>query len=139
MSTETQRKQWNEATKRYASTEKGAQRRAAYQRKYGKTEKGKLIRLRRSLKPYGLTIEQFNEMSEKQGHVCYLCGKANKTKQTTRLVVEHDHETGKIRGLVCTQCNNLIRRIEREIGLNKLVKYLTETGQVHASGRVIGN
>ena len=50
---------------------------------------------------YGLSEEQYDNMFESQGRVCKICKKS----QTRRLSVDHDHTTGKVRGLLCTNCN----------------------------------
>ena len=57
-------------------------------------------RLRRN---YGLSVEQYEEMLEAQGGVCAICQDTCKTNQ--RLSVDHCHDTGKIRGLLCRACN----------------------------------
>lgn len=59
-------------------------------------------------KKYGLTTAQYGEMLEAQGGVCALCGKAQtivRFGRTVRLAVDHDHETGQIRQLLCHHCN----------------------------------
>ena len=61
-------------------------------------------------KKYGINLEEYNELLESQNHVCLICGKSenhihNKTKKKTDLAVDHCHDTGKIRGLLCTNCN----------------------------------
>lgn len=48
---------------------------------------------------YGLSREQHEQMIKDQQGCCKICG-----EQTT-LVVDHDHESNKIRSLLCTQCN----------------------------------
>jgi hypothetical protein len=49
---------------------------------------------------YGMTFEQLNEMKEKQNHCCLVC-----KQQTEKLVIDHCHKSGKVRGLLCNQCN----------------------------------
>lgn len=52
---------------------------------------------------YGISLEQYNEMLERQGGVCAVCGRAGHTKHP--LHVDHDHETGQVRELLCGLCN----------------------------------
>ena len=56
---------------------------------------------------YGLTEEEYARMSEEQGHVCKICRRPPRGTRpnTSRLVVDHCHDTGVIRGLLCHQCN----------------------------------
>jgi hypothetical protein len=54
---------------------------------------------------HDITLENYNSQLEKQGGVCAICLKFEITKHTKRLVVDHDHATGKIRGLLCHRCN----------------------------------
>jgi hypothetical protein len=82
-------------------------------------------------KKYGMTPEQFNEMFEKQGRVCALCrtdehGRGGVHKES-RWNVDHDHETGKIRGILCHHCNVSLGHFERlvkEVGKQTILKYL---------------
>ena len=50
---------------------------------------------------YKLSLERYLEMVEEQENVCAICGRTTET----RLYVDHDHETGKVRGLLCQACN----------------------------------
>lgn len=62
-------------------------------------------------KTYGITIEQYDEMLARQGGVCAICeGEETRTMKGTilALCVDHDHETGQIRGLLCHYCNMLL-------------------------------
>lgn len=52
---------------------------------------------------YGITIEELNNQSKEQGHVCAICGKAQNNR---KLVVDHNHATGQVRGLLCINCNH---------------------------------
>jgi hypothetical protein len=53
---------------------------------------------------YGITIEQFDEMLKAQNGRCLICG-VDKPRGTKSWHVDHCHETGKIRGLLCNMCN----------------------------------
>ncbi|MFJ3834484.1 endonuclease VII domain-containing protein [Streptomyces sp. NPDC090054] len=70
---------------------------------------------------YGLSIEQVRTMSEAQGGLCAIC----QTEQD--LHVDHDHETGQVRGLLCNNCNNGLGRFrDRPEFLDRAVRYLAE-------------
>ena len=51
---------------------------------------------------YGLTVEDYRRMFEAQGGRCKLCGKESRKRM---LDVDHNHETGKVRELLCHRCN----------------------------------
>lgn len=56
---------------------------------------------------FGITPQQYEAMHAAQNGLCAVCQKPE-TKVTTgtcRLAVDHDHETGKVRGLLCANCN----------------------------------
>ncbi|MBV9125670.1 MAG: endonuclease VII domain-containing protein [Planctomycetes bacterium] len=55
---------------------------------------------------YGLSLERYDEILAEQGGVCLICRKAPVGKRRNeRLSVDHNHETGKVRGILCHQCN----------------------------------
>jgi hypothetical protein len=59
-------------------------------------------------KNYGLTIADEQAMIEAQRNTCMICGDApdpNGVKASSRLHVDHDHVTGKVRALICIRCN----------------------------------
>jgi hypothetical protein len=79
---------------------------------------------------YGLTVDEYETMLQKQKHACAICGgKENmiipSTGRTYSLSVDHNHKTGKVRGLLCTQCNHMLGRAadDPEI-LRRAAKYL---------------
>lgn len=65
-------------------------------------EKKKHLMRSHHLKKYGLTIEEYDRLLVSQNGVCAIC---RKTDSTHRLCVDHDHITGKVRGLLCGKCN----------------------------------
>ncbi len=52
---------------------------------------------------YGITAEEFKNLQIKQNYVCAICN--NKCITGMNLAVDHDHVSGKIRGLLCANCN----------------------------------
>lgn len=61
------------------------------------------------LERYGITIEAYDALLESQNFGCKLCGQAFADKKGKRnLCVDHDHKTGRIRGLLCLSCNKML-------------------------------
>jgi len=63
------------------------------------------------LAKYGITAEQYEEMNRLQGGRCLICGQAERGTRRgipKTLAVDHDHDTGEIRGLLCSKCNTAI-------------------------------
>lgn len=56
---------------------------------------------------YGITLEQYRAMEQAQGGVCRIC-KGPPIGKAKRLSVDHDHQTKRVRGLLCSKCNSLI-------------------------------
>lgn len=53
---------------------------------------------------YGITLDQYHAMLEQQGERCAICQRVIKpVGRSTH--IDHDHATGKVRGLLCEQCN----------------------------------
>jgi hypothetical protein len=61
------------------------------------------IRIRQRMRRHGISKAMFDALSEKQGGVCAICGKADWNGKGPCL--DHDHITGKLRGLLCRNCN----------------------------------
>lgn len=57
---------------------------------------------------YGITVQDYERMFTAQGGVCAMCLKPPKIGRFKRLHVDHDHATGRVRGLLCRGCNGLI-------------------------------
>lgn len=79
----------------------------------------------RNLARYGLSPDQYDEMVAEQGGVCAVCGQPQRTRNTDRLSVDHDHATGRVRQLLCNPCNLAIGYIEtHDLPLDGLAAYL---------------
>lgn len=71
---------------------------------------------------YGITIEQYEALFSAQGGACAICARPPGTKP---LCVDHDHNTGAVRGLLCSQCNTALGVFgDNEAGLRKALDYL---------------
>jgi hypothetical protein len=72
---------------------------------------------------YDITTEQYNALLESQNGVCALCSRPERTDR--RLSVDHCHETGKVRGLLCLRCNSALGTLgDNEAGLLRALEYL---------------
>lgn len=57
---------------------------------------------------YGIEPEDYERMLVKQGGGCAVCGATEADQLSRRLHVDHDHATGRVRGLLCGPCNHAI-------------------------------
>jgi hypothetical protein len=57
------------------------------------------------LATYGLSEAAYHDMLTKQNGKCAVCGATEATSRTDHLFVDHDHKTGRVRGLLCHACN----------------------------------
>jgi len=71
-------------------------------------------RRRRHLKTkYGISLEDFNEIFEKQGGKCAICGTKDPGGRHGTFHVDHNHDTGVVRGLLCYRCNVELPHIKK--------------------------
>ena len=84
----------------------------------------------RQLNKLGFTLELFNQMLEAQGNVCALCGTDDPGAGRNTFNADHDHNTGKARGLLCMSCNLAIGYIELkdESWLDRAINYIKDGG-----------
>jgi len=75
---------------------------------------------------FGITPEQWDEMHKRQGGVCWMCGHDGKgIHRYDRLLVDHCHSTGRVRGLLCHHCNAGLGHFKDDpILLQKAIDYL---------------
>jgi hypothetical protein len=66
------------------------------------------------LRRYGLTPEEYDLMLVLQDGLCAIC---HRPPTDIKLAVDHDHETGTVRGLLCPSCNNGLGRFRDDPAL----------------------
>lgn len=86
-------------------------------------QKGRLKR------DYGITLDEYNSMLEKQNNKCAICETEEpikvKSGRNRKLAVDHCHNSGKVRGLLCAHCNTGIGMLRESIEiLDKAKEYL---------------
>jgi len=62
-------------------------------------------RRRQRIQAYGITVDQYNAMYKAQEGGCYICGEPEIGKA---LSIDHDHVSGKVRGLLCSNHNRAL-------------------------------
>lgn len=80
---------------------------------------------------YGVTPEWYDAQLEKQEGKCAICSRTEVDKKGRKLAVDHNHETGQVRGLLCARCNFSIAAFEYDPdfgtkALNYLARYKEE-------------
>jgi len=74
---------------------------------------------------FGIDIEDYEKMLEKQNGTCAICGATQADARKHRLHVDHCHDTGKVRGLLCSNCNMGLGKFQDDLQLLKnAVSYL---------------
>lgn len=90
-------------------------------------------KLSQHLKEYGMTIDDYNDLLQKQGYRCAICGckvDDQETLNSRPLCVDHNHVAGNVRGLLCNSCNFVLGHVKDNISiLENAVKYLKENTQ----------
>lgn len=115
-----------ERTRRYLRTAKGRAKVNARNSAYRKTERGHLSYLNSRLRhDYGITLQQYTEILASQNGVCLICKQFRISTRAKRLVVDHNHKTNKIRGLLCWLCNKGLGLFEDDPArLQSAIEYL---------------
>lgn len=72
-----------------------------------------------------ITFEKYEQLRGAQNYSCAICN-THESRLSKALAVDHDHKTGKIRGLLCMDCNLLVVRVLEKYGdrLPKAAAYL---------------
>lgn len=79
---------------------------------------------------YGITLQEMRKMAEAQDHKCAICGQPeteNRNGITRHLAVDHDHKTGKVRGLLCSACNTALGKFDDDpVIIARAIAYLAK-------------
>jgi len=105
----------------------------AYYREYSKVwrknnpERRRAIKRKYDLKrAYGMTEDQYNFMLQAQNNCCDICKK--ESSRTKKLHIDHCHKTGKIRGLLCSNCNTTLGLVKESLEiLQSIANYLRKS------------
>ena len=84
------------------------------------------------IKTYGISLDDYSLILERQGGVCAICKRGYKGTRNGIEIghhVDHDHATGKVRGVLCTRCNVALGQFgDSTEYLNNAIKYLERMG-----------
>lgn len=81
------------------------------------------------LRNYGITLEQYDQMVLDQNGCCKICGTDEPGGNRKRFSVDHNHATGKVRGLLCGSCNAALGLFkDNPTIIQSALSYLNSTG-----------
>ena len=79
---------------------------------------------------YGISQEEFDRLLVDQGGLCAICrtdGSVGRPRHwVTNLIPDHNHETGKLRGLLCNDCNRIAGRTRDTTILERALEYVRD-------------
>ena len=76
-----------------------------YRDRFSLPERARYMRDSKLRSKYGITIADYEAMLDSQGGACAVCGSHPEHRG---LCVDHDHDTGRVRGLLCDLCNRML-------------------------------
>ena len=104
----------------YECKECTVKRTTEYNKKNSKSVRSQYLK-----RNYGLTFEEFESMLSDQDNCCAVCGGKETYGRHKRFTVDHNHSTGKVRGLLCHRCNTAIGLVNEDIHtLKSMIQYL---------------
>jgi len=97
-----------------------------YKKEYAKRNSVKIKKLARAQhlkRKFKMTVEEYDAILEKQNGVCLLCKNVCDTGNS--LAVDHDHDSGKIRGLLCKNCNTALGLFKDNVDvMTRAIEYI---------------
>ena len=101
---------------------------------YAKTPKQQRNYKSRMLRRFGMTLPEYDSLVVAQGGRCAICLKESPGSRYNRFAVDHDHKTGKVRGLLCRACNTGLGFFEDDQKLlMSAMRYLSSMEQASAA------
>jgi hypothetical protein len=80
---------------------------------------------------FNITLEEYNELLKKQNYKCAICNGYEISYRNEVLSVDHNHNTGEIRGLLCNTCNRALGLFkDNENLLKNAIKYLKQNEKI---------
>lgn len=94
-------------------------------------DKKQIRRLTARVKQYGITVEEFFQLIEKQRGVCPICENELELFGTGKSAIDHCHVSNNVRGIICTPCNVWIGMYEtRGLKLSNMINYLRNSEHI---------
>ena len=113
-------KQWHKDNPKYNEE---------YRKKYHSENEDKIKKQHKEShlkRKYGIDLETYNQMFNEQEGKCKICG-IHQSELKKSLAVDHCHNTGKVRGLLCDHCNHVLGKVKDDVSiLESAIKYLKE-------------
>ncbi len=79
---------------------------------------------------YGITVDQYEEMLKSQGYCCKICLSKTSGRKSGVFLVDHDHNTGNVRALLCARCNVGLGNFDEDIErLRRVILYIETEGK----------
>jgi hypothetical protein len=112
--------------KRYQTNpEKERERVKKYRQQLRDTNPQKLVLSNRKTKlkrAYGIGLEEYDKMLKAQNYKCAVCGIKQEEAGKKGLVVDHCHDSGKIRALLCSNCNSSLGLLKEDLQVLESLK-----------------
>ena len=119
--------------KNHAKEQREKRKREGTNREFEQLSYKRWHRPAKLLREFGITQQQCDERLLEQGGLCGICqGPETQTYKGTLmcLAVDHDHGTGKVRGLLCKSCNLAIGKFKESIDIvRRALQYLEEAAR----------
>lgn len=101
----------------------------AYDRQRNKTpERIRWMRQKDLRRNFGMSVDDYQRMLDRQGGLCAICKMPEshvRNGKVKELSVDHDHITGKVRELLCAECNHALGKVrESEKILLSMLEYI---------------
>lgn len=115
----------------YSRAWRASARGQAYQTDYKKRHRDRILkrkRERRLQETYGISVAEYDALLVAQGGVCAICKTVPSTAK--RMHVDHCHDTGVVRGILCHYCNTAIGAFREDLEvLLFALQYLIRAGR----------